>query len=65
LAQLRGLAAHAPDEGLARHSSGLVGAGRLGSDQFRFLGCEYVFERFTQLRNALNLVGLIGVFESV
>jgi hypothetical protein len=42
LAELRRLAAHAPDEGPARHGVGLVGAGRPGGHHLRLPGREHV-----------------------
>jgi hypothetical protein len=42
LAQLRRLAAHAPDEGAARHGVGLVGAGGAGGDHLRLPRRQHV-----------------------
>jgi ABC-type transport system involved in cytochrome c biogenesis permease subunit len=54
LAQLRRLAAHAPDEGPARHGVGLVGAGRPGRDHLRVPGREHVPVRAAFVRRALK-----------
>ena len=53
LAELRGVAAHAPDEGPARHGRGLVGPGRPGRDDVRVPGCEHVPVGASQLRRTL------------
>jgi LPXTG-motif cell wall-anchored protein len=54
LVELCRLAAHAPDEGAARHGLGLVGPGRPGSHHLRLSGCEHVLVRTAQLRRTLK-----------
>jgi ABC-type transport system involved in cytochrome c biogenesis permease subunit len=54
LAELRGLAAHAVDEGPARHRVGLVGAGRPGGHHLRLPGRQHVPVGPAQLRHAVS-----------
>ena len=54
LAQLRGMASHAPDERASWGCVSVVGIVRLGGHDIRFSGREHVFVRFAQLRYALT-----------
>jgi ABC-type transport system involved in cytochrome c biogenesis permease subunit len=57
LAQLRGLAAHAPDEGPARRGERLVGAGGPGGHDLRLPRREHVPVGPAQLRRAVTSAG--------
>jgi ABC-type transport system involved in cytochrome c biogenesis permease subunit len=57
LAELRGLAAHAADEGPAGRRGRLVGAGRAGRDDVRVPGREHVPVRAALVRRAVTARG--------